>query len=153
MTIYLDVVFFENIVMNFLIIIATAIISKSKINAPKILLASSIGGIFSILTYIIKLTNFENVILKILISILIVDISFNPKKIKYLVRNLILFYLVSLTFGGTAFMLLYFVNPKNIISKDGVFIGTYPLRITLIGAILGLVLIRFSCQNYKRQNK
>ena len=42
MTIYLDIVFFENVVMNFLIILATAIISKSKINPPRILLASSI---------------------------------------------------------------------------------------------------------------
>lgn len=42
MTIYLDIVFFENIVMNFLIIFATAIISKSKINPPRILVASSV---------------------------------------------------------------------------------------------------------------
>lgn len=41
MIIYLDVVFFENVVMNFLIILATAIISKVKINPPRILLASS----------------------------------------------------------------------------------------------------------------
>lgn len=145
MTIYLDVVFLENIVMNFLILLATAIISKSKINSPKILLASSIGGIFSILTYIIKLTNFQSLILKIVISILMVKISYNSKKVKYLMKNLVLFYLVSLTFGGTAFMLLYFINPEDIISKDGVLIGTYPLRVTLIGAILGLILIRNSC--------
>ena len=145
MTIYLDVVFFENIVMNFLIILATAIISKSKINPPKILLASSIGGIFSILTYIIKLTNFQSLILKIVISILMVKISYNSKKFKYLMKNLVLFYLVSLTFGGTAFMLLYFINPEDIISKDGVLIGTYPLRVTLIGAVLGLILIRSGC--------
>ena len=145
MTIYLDVVFLENIVMNYLILLATAIISKSKINSPKILLASSIGGIFSILTYIIKLTNFQSLILKIVISILMVKISYNSKKVKYLMKNLVLFYLVSLTFGGTAFMLLYFINPEDIISKDGVLIGTYPLRVTLIGAILGLILIRNSC--------
>lgn len=150
MIIYLDIVFFENVVMNFLIILATAIISKSKINPPRMLLASSIGGIFSILTYIIKLTNFQSLILKIAISILIVKISYHSRKIKYLIKNLILFYLVSLTFGGTAFMLLYFVNPEDIISKDGVLIGTYPLKITLIGAALGLVLIRTSYKNYKR---
>ena len=34
-----------------------------------------------------------------------------------------MFYLTSLTFGGTAFMLLYFINPEDIISKDGVLIG------------------------------
>lgn len=112
-----------------------------------------LGGIFSILTYIIKLNNFQSLILKIAISILIVKISYQPKKIKYLIKNLILFYLVSLTFGGAAFMLLYFVNPEDIISKDGVLIGTYPLRITLIGALLGLILVRISRKNYKRQNE
>lgn len=141
MTIYLDVVFCENVVINFLIILATAIISKSKINYSKMLLASSIGGIFSIATYIIKLTNFQSIILKIAISIIIVKISYNPKKIKYVIKNLILFYLVSLTFGGAAFMLLYFVNPENIISKDGILVGTYPLRITIIGAFMGLILV------------
>ena len=74
-----------------------------------------------------------------------VKISYNSKKVKYLMKNLVLFYLVSLTFGGTAFMLLYFINPEDIISKDGILIGTYPLRVTLIGAILGLILIRNSC--------
>lgn len=42
MTIYLDVVFFENIIMNFLIIFATAIIAKVKINPSKMLLASCV---------------------------------------------------------------------------------------------------------------
>ena len=38
-------------------------------------------------------------------------------------------------------MLLYFVNPDNIITKDGVLVGTYPLRIILISAIFGISLI------------
>lgn len=100
------------------------------------------GGVFSIITYIIKLSNFQSIILKILISVLIVKIAYQPKKNKYLVKNLILFYLVSLTFGGTAFMLLYFVNPEDIISKDGILVGTYPLKITIIGAFFGVVLVR-----------
>lgn len=47
-------------------------------------------------------------------------------------------------------MLLYFIDPENIISKDGILVGTYPLRVTLIGAVFGLILIRTSCKNNKR---
>ena len=141
MIIYLDIVFFEDVVMNFFILVATAMISKSKINYFRILLSSSIGGIFSILTYIISITNFQSLILKIVISIIIVKVAYNSQKIKYLIKNLILFYMVSFTFGGAAFMLLYFVNPKDIISKNGVLMGTYPLRITLIASVFGLILI------------
>lgn len=141
MTIYLDIVFFENIAMNYLILLATAIIAKVKINSIRLLLASSLGGIYSIATYIIQISNFESLILKILISILIVQISFKPIKISYLFREVVLFYLVSFTFGGAAFMLLYFINPKNIIADNGILIGTYPLKTTLIGAILGLATI------------
>lgn len=63
------------------------------------------------------------------------------------------FYLVSLAFGGSAFMLLYFISPENVLSKDGILIGTYPLRVTLIGAILAFGLTRNRFKNNKRQIK
>lgn len=141
MTIYLDIVFFENIAMNYLILLATAIIAKVKINSLRLLCASALGGAFSIVTYFIKLSNLENLILKILISIVIIIISFKPSKKGYLFKELILFYLVSFTFGGAAFMLLYFINPENIIAENGLLIGTYPLKTTLIGAIVGFAII------------
>lgn len=141
MTIYLDIVFFENIAMNYLILMATAIIAKVKINPIRLLCASALGGIFSIITYFINLSTLESLILKILVSVLIIKISFKAQKIGYLFKQLVLFYLVSFTFGGAAFMLLYFVNPENIIAENGVLIGTYPLKITLIGAVLGFSII------------
>jgi hypothetical protein len=44
-----------------------------------------------------------------------------------------LFYLVSFTFGGVAFMLLFFLKPDEIIYEDGHLIGTYPIKIALLG--------------------
>lgn len=141
MTIYLDIVFFENIAMNYLILMATSIIAKVKINSTRLLLAGTLGGIYSIITYFIELSGFQNLFLKILISIVIVKISFNPNKLMYLFRELILFYLVSFTFGGAAFMFLYFINPANIMNENGVLVGTYPLKVTLIGAVIGFAII------------
>lgn len=48
MTIYLDVVFIENICMNMIILYATGIVTKSKCKFFKILLSSMIGAMYAI---------------------------------------------------------------------------------------------------------
>lgn len=126
MTIYLDIVFFENIAMNYLILLATAIIAKVKIKPFRFLLSSTFGGVYTIATYIIPISQFQNIVLKILVSIIIAKIAFNPPKVKAWIKEIILFYLVSFTFGGAAFMLLYFIPP---------------LKATLIGGALGSIII------------
>lgn len=41
---------------------------------------------------------------------------------------------------GCAFALLYFVKPQEILMKNGVYVGTYPLKIALLGAIVGFTI-------------
>ena len=69
-------------------------------------------------------------------------IAFWPKNIKTLFKQLILFYLSSFVFGGVAFALLYFVKPQDIFVKNGLFIGTYPMKIVALGAIVGIIVIK-----------
>lgn len=141
MKIYLDVVLLENFIMNYIILVSTAIISKSKINYFKIGIASLVAGIYSILNYLWNLGSLESFVVKILISLMIVLIGFESRKIKIIVRQLILFYLVSFTFGGISFMLLFLINPSNIVFENGILVGTYPVKVTLAGGLLGFIVI------------
>jgi len=61
-----------------------------------------------------------------------VYIALNPKELKKLAKQLVIFYLTSFVFGGCAFALLYFVKPQDVLMKNGVYIGTYPIKIALI---------------------
>ena len=146
MKIYLDIVLLENFIMNYIIIFSTAIISKSKINYLKIGIASLVAGLYSILNYLWNLGNVGSFLVKFLISILIILIGFDSHKIKTIVKQLILFYLVSFTFGGIAFMLLFLVNPANIVFENGLLVGSYPVKITIVGGIVGFVVI--ACVSY-----
>ena len=140
MTIYLDVVIIENLIMNSIIIYATAIITKSKIKHIRILISSLIGAIYSVLSYISNLAIFSNLFTKILLSIIMVYIAFNPKDIKALGKITLLFYLTSFVFGGVAFAMIYIIKPQNILMKDGLFLGTYPLKTIFIGAIVASII-------------
>ena len=141
MTIYLDVVFFENFILNYIIILSTAVISKSNINIIKIVKASSIGGIYSILNYIVKLNFLLDLLLKISISIIMIIIAFGDFNFRKIFKRIMFFYLVSFTFGGIAFMIIFTIKPENILIENNHFIGTYPLKIAVIAGGLGFIVV------------
>lgn len=136
MTIYIDIIFLENLFMNYIIIYATGIIVKAPIKIIRTFLASGIGGVYAILSYISMLEICSNLFLKIALSVVMVYIAFNPKNKKIFLKQLMIFYLTSFTFGGVAFALLYFVSPQKILMEKGVLIGTYPIKMVLAGGIV-----------------
>ena len=136
MTIYIDIIFLENLFMNYIIIYATGIIVKAPIKIIRTFLASGIGGVYAILSYMSMLEVCSNLFLKIALSVVMVYIAFNPKNKKIFFKQLMIFYLTSFTFGGVAFALLYFVSPQKILMEKGVLIGTYPIKMVLAGGIV-----------------
>lgn len=149
MTIYMDVVLFENLCMNYIILFGSAYIIKIKIKHIRIICSSILGAIYAILAYTGIFPLYSNIVVKILLSVAMIYIAYRPKNIKGALKELIVFYLVSFALGGCAFALLYIVRPQDIFVKDGVFIGTYPIKITLLGGILGFIITYISFKTVK----
>ncbi len=141
MTIYIDVVLIENLIMNSIILLATGLILKEKIKIIKVLLASLLGASYSLVSYMSILEIYSSMFLKIILSIVIVYIAFNPQTIKKMWKNLLIFYLTSFVFGGAAFALIYIVKPQEILMKNGLFLGTYPFKTIILGAIIAFIII------------
>jgi stage II sporulation protein GA (sporulation sigma-E factor processing peptidase) len=78
-------------------------------------------------------------------------IAYNPKNAKNMCKLLLLFYLASFAIGGCAFALLYFISPKNVTFKDGVLVGMYPIKVTILAGAIGFILIQLSFSINKRQ--
>ena len=141
MTIYIDIVLIENLIMNYIILFATGIVLKLKINQIRIIIASLLGAVYSIIAYAEILKIYSSFILKIVLSILIVHIAFNPQNAKKMWKYILIFYLTSFVFGGAAFALIYIIKPQDILMKNGLFLGTYPLKTVMLSAIIGFVII------------
>lgn len=141
MTIYIDIILMENLIMNFIILYATGLVLKRKIKNIRLILASLLGAVYSLLAYISTFEIYTNMILKIILSILIVYIAFNAQNVKQIGKDLLLFYLISFVFGGAAFALIYIIKPQDILMKNGLFLGTYPLKTVILGAIIAFVIV------------
>lgn len=157
MTIYLDIILCENLLMNYIILFATYVIIKPKTKHPQIrmILSSLLGSIYAIIIYLNILSIYTNLLAKITLSVVMVYIAFAPPNVKQLLKQILIFYLVSFIFGGCTFALIYFLKPENVEMKNGVFVGMYPIRVGLIAGIIAFIItqIAFKINKSKLNNK
>ncbi len=151
MTIYLDVVFIENICMNCIILFTTGLVTKSKCRFLRIISASFIGALYVIGKYLNNNEMYSNLFIQIGLSHVMVYIAFSPNTLRKTFKYVLIFYLTTFVFGGCAFALLYYVKPQDILYKNGMLKGTYPIKIAILGAILGLVILNIAFKLIKNR--
>lgn len=102
MTIYIDLVFFINLTMDFYILSGVKFLLKLQTKLYRIILGSIIGS-SSILLLFLKLNILELNIYKILISIIMTYVTFGKNKF---FNKLFYLYIISIVVGGS----LYLIN-------------------------------------------
>lgn len=122
MIIYLDIIFIENLLMNYIILYTAGIIQKDTLKNIRLISSSIIGAIYAIITYLNLIPIYSNLLMKIILSIIMVFIAYDPQNAKKMCKELILFYLVSFAIGGCAIALMYLISPQNILYRNGVFV-------------------------------
>lgn len=157
MTIYLDIILCENLLMNYIILFATYVIIRPKTKHPqiRIILSSLIGSVYAVIVYLNILSIYSNLFAKIILSVVMVYVAFNPKNAKVLLKQILIFYLISFIFGGCTFALIYFIKPENVRMKNGVFVGVYPLKVGLVAGVIAFVItqIAFKINKNRLNNK
>lgn len=153
MTIYIDLIFFENIIMNSIIIYATSLIVKSKVKIIRLILSATIGAIYSIALYITNMKIYTSIFSKFVLSIVMMYVAFKPQKVKKLCKQTIIFYLTSFIFGGVALYLVYYLKPEEILMKNGMYVGEYVLKVIILGAIFACIIVKISINLIKSKIK
>ena len=148
-TIYIDIIFLENLIMNSIILYATGIILKAKLKMIRVIISSVIGGIYAIITYVTGIQIYTLAILKVILAIIMVYIAFNPNNVKKMLKQVAIFYLTSFVFGGVTLYLIYYIKPQEILIKNGIYVGEYILKVIMLGAIIAFVIIKISLKIIK----
>ena len=151
MTVYLDVVFFENVLMNYIILFACMVLLRIKAGKIRLIIASFIGAAYTIIMYLNIISLYSNFIMKFVLSLVIVYVAFKPNKLKQMVKEIVIFYLVSFVFGGCVFGLMYFLKPQLVQIRNGYFVGTYPIKVAVMGGCLAFILIQISFKLVKNK--
>lgn len=139
MTVYIDVIFLENVIMNLSIVLSEAIILNLKENIFRKVIASIVGSCF----YIVHLLFFRITYFQIIVSSIIVMIAFRPSKIKMFFKEIIIFYFITFLFGGISFALMNLKNDGVIKIVKGVLVGDFNLVFVFASIFIGGIILYF----------
>lgn len=107
MSVYLDVIFLENLFINYLILSLTKKFSKKNSKSIRLFLGALLGSSYVLLFFLLPYKIIHELFTKLILSFLIIYMAFMPKTLKEFLRILAIFYLISFSLGGTILAILY----------------------------------------------
>jgi stage II sporulation protein GA (sporulation sigma-E factor processing peptidase) len=109
-TLYLDVIWFLNICVDFILLWLTGLILKRQYALWRIAIGSLIGSAIIILSFSPYAYVVGNPLVKLLFSLLMVYSAFGYKRLRYYLTNLLMFYFVTFLTGGILIGAHYFLT-------------------------------------------
>lgn len=135
MTLYIDVLFIENLIMNYILIYMTSFFGKIKVKHMRLFISSVIGAIYAVLSCISNLQVYQLTISKFILSAVMVIVAFAPRKILDFFKYMLIFYLITFVLGGSIFGLMYFLNYTSVSINGVVYMDDFPIKIFMIATV------------------
>lgn len=141
--VYIDVLIFENFFMNYLLLYSINRFCRLRAKGYRIAAAAFAGALYVLVVFIPELSSMFSMIMKFIVSLLMITISFSPGKLRDFIKITVLFYIEAFTMGGVIFGLFYFTN-QQIDSVSGTFmINGLTANYIIFGSIVAIILIKF----------
>ena len=134
--VYGEVVLVENFLINFIILKVTSSIMKRKTRRWQLALSALIGAVYSLMQYAHPV--FTQFPFKVMLSVLIILIGFSPIRLRDFTNHMLIFYGISLLFGGCVIGLIILGN-----KSANMTLTIYGVRSTtvMIGIFIGIITI------------
>lgn len=122
-TVYADVLFLINFLINLIILKITCLFMKEKPLTSRLCISSAVGAVYAVFMFFPKLSFLYTFPIKIALSVIMIKIIVPCKSFVKMCKYIILFYMVSFTFAGVLLSLIYlggFQSSTAPIIKSGI---------------------------------
>ncbi len=143
-TIYLDVLFLENVIMNYLILTVTAKFSKTRTSNLRLFLGAVVGAVYVVFLITMPGTKvYYTAFAKIILSLIIILVAFSHTTAVNFLKTLAIFYISTFIFAGAAFAFLYF-NQNGGFVRNGIVYVFWQSKWTLLflSIIMAAIIVR-----------
>lgn len=139
--IYIDVLIIVNLFVNYFILLTTSKFLNLKLKLSRLILGEILGAIYSLYIFIPEPNLFISILIKLFMSIIMVAVSFEFRKIKQFLKIIVCFYAVNFAFSGIMFTLWCVFKPSGMImNNDIVYFNISPLTL-MISTVVSYIII------------
>lgn len=152
-TIYLDMLFLINFIINVILLKITSVFLKKTISTVKISASSAVGALYAVCMFFPKIHFLYIFPCKFAVSVLMMLIAIPEKRKITMIRNIVIFYLVSFMFAGVMLSLIFFTDfAKNTSPtvNNGIFYFNISTKILIISAVISYAIISIASFVVKR---
>lgn len=146
MYVYAEYLLIENLIINYIILYVTKRFTRTDTSNLRVFIAALIGALYTLIVLIPSFNFLANFLIKIIVSVLLIIVAFNPIKLKKLVKLFATFYTVSFVFAGASLALFYLTNSKIFFGKGIFYIKEFPLKILIVGIVVAWILFKITFQ-------
>lgn len=150
MTLYVDILFIVNFFITYLLLLVTKLFMKTDVKAYRLIFSSALGGLYSLVILFDELNFFISAIGKLLISVLIVFISFGFVRLQRFLKAIGFFYLSNMVFLGVILGVWLLFKPNGVIIKNNCVYFDISARALLISALLAYLISFAAVKIYNR---
>lgn len=141
MTYYIEYIFLENFAIDFILVYVTGSLLKQKFKIRRLLVASIIGAAYVLIIAIFNQRFLSTTIVKLCVSILMITVAYNPKRISDYIRLTLCFYIISFLIVGMLIATNYFFSEK----------GTVTLKIIFEASLVTIIILKAIFEEVKRK--
>ncbi len=150
--VYIDVLFCINLIINYLILVATSAILKRKDSRWRIFVGAMLGALYSVFIFFPSLGLFYGSLAKFLFSLSIIVVAFKFKSLLEYIKLLVFFYFITLAFGGIIFALYLFFAPPGMVWQNGVFYFNISPFVLIVSSVVCYAIISITLKLLKRDS-
>ncbi|MCL2512510.1 MAG: sigma-E processing peptidase SpoIIGA [Oscillospiraceae bacterium] len=117
--IYIDVLIAINVIVTYLLLLASSQILNVSATPAGLLSGSFLGGVYSLLILAPAMGPVLPFIIKLLLSLSIVSAGFKPRSVRFLFKTLMVFFGVNCAFAGAALLVVLPFRPNGVLYNNG----------------------------------
>ena len=150
--VYVDVLFIINFIIDYILLSITSFFVKKTPKIFRICLSASVGAVYSAFAFFMASGIAVSFLLSVSVAILMIAIAFGVKKTASLIKDTVVFYLVSLVTAGVSFSFVFIGKAgKAYAINNGIFYADIDAYTMLFIFAVSVITIHCATGFVKRQ--